>query len=256
MEKLIENITSHYASLPAQRAQMDLLQQLNEQHRRARAVDGQIDARIQSFELAYRMQMEAADAFDIQQETAETRARYGDTVQGRQLLISRRLLERGVRFIQVWHGSGQPWDSHDDIETAHRNLADQCDRGIAALLTDLKDRGMLDETLVIWGGEFGRTPTVELPTPGANAGKQNGRDHNNHGFSMWMAGGGVRGGHVHGATDEFGFAATEDVVHVHDLHATILRLLGFDHEKFTYRYAGRDYRLTDVHGKVVDGLLA
>ena len=256
LEKLIENITSHYASLPAQRAQLDLLQQLNEQHRLARAADSQLDARIQSFELAYRMQMEAADAFDIQQETSETRARYGDTVQGRQLLISRRLLERGVRFIQVWHGSGQPWDSHDDIESAHRNLANQCDRGIAALLTDLKDRGMLDETLVIWGGEFGRTPTVELPTPGANAGKQNGRDHNNHGFSMWMAGGGVKGGHIHGATDEFGFAATDDVVHVHDLHATILRLLGFDHEKFTYRYAGRDYRLTDVHGKVVEGLLA
>jgi Protein of unknown function (DUF1501) len=256
LEKLIENITSHYASLPAQRAQLDLLQKLNERHRKARAADSQIDARIQSFELAYRMQMEAADAFDIGREPQSVRDRYGSSTQARQLLIARRLLERGVRFIQVWHGSGQPWDNHDDLETGHRKLADQCDKAIGALLTDLKDRGLFEDTLVIWGGEFGRTPTVELPTPGANAGKQNGRDHNNHGFSMWMAGGGVKGGYVHGATDEFGFAAAENKVHVHDLHATILKLLGFDHEKFTYRYAGRDYRLTDVHGRVVDELIA
>ena len=256
LEKLIENINNRHTTLPQQRAQLDLLQQLNERHKKARAKDAQIEARVQSFELAYRMQMEAADAFDIMRESEATRQRYGDSVQARQLLIARRLLERGVRFVQVWHGSGQPWDNHDDIETGHRKLADQCDKAIAALLTDLKDRGMLEETLVIWGGEFGRTPTVELPTPGANAGKQNGRDHNNHGFSMWMAGGGVKGGHVHGATDEFGFAAAEDKVHVHDLHATIMHLLGFDHEKFTFRHAGRDFRLTDVHGKLVKDLLA
>src|SRR6185369_8823310 len=143
-----------------------------------------------------------------------------------------------------------------DLEVSHRNLARQCDRPIAALLHDLKRLGMLDDTLVIWGGEFGRTPTVELPTPGANAGRVNGRDHNHWGFSMWLAGGGVKGGTVHGATDEFGFRAVDNRVHVHDLHATILHLLGFDHERFTYRYAGRDFRLTDVHGHVVKELIA
>ena len=256
LEKLIENINNRYTSLPEQRAQLDLLQALNERHRRARAADAQLEARVQSFELAYRMQMEAADAFDIQREPVSVRERYGDSVQARQLLIARRLVERGVRFVQVWHGAGQPWDNHDDIETNHRNLAGQCDRAIAALLTDLKDRGMLDDTLVICGGEFGRTPTVELPTPGANAGKQNGRDHNNHGFTVWLAGGGVKGGHVHGATDEFGFAAAENPVHVHDLHATLLHLLGFDHERLTFRTAGRDFRLTDVHGRIVREILA
>ncbi len=256
LEKLIENINNRYTSMPEQRAQLDLLQALNERHRRARAADAQLEARVQSFELAYRMQMEAADAFDIQREPAAVRERYGDSVQARQLLIARRLVERGVRFVQVWHGAGQPWDNHDDIETNHRNLAGQCDRAIAALLTDLKDRGMLDDTLVICGGEFGRTPTVELPTPGANAGKQNGRDHNNHGFTVWLAGGGVKGGHVHGATDEFGFAAAENPVHVHDLHATLLHLLGFNHETLTFRTAGRDFRLTDVHGRVVREILA
>jgi uncharacterized protein (DUF1501 family) len=200
--------------------------------------------------------MDAADAFDIGREPQHIRDLYGPGVQGRQMLITRRLIERGVRFVQVWHGAGQPWDSHDDIEKNHRRLAEECDQAIGALLKDLKQRGMLEDTLVIWGGEFGRTPTVELPTPGSNQGKINGRDHNNHGFTVWMAGGGVKGGYVHGATDEFGFAAAENPVHVHDLHATILRLLGFDHEKLTYRYAGRDFRLTDVHGKVVEDIIA
>jgi arylsulfatase A-like enzyme len=181
---------------------------------------------------------------------------YGTGTQARQLLIARRLIERGVRFVQVWHGEGQPWDNHDDIEVNHRKLAGECDQAIGALLKDLKQRGLLDETLVIWGGEFGRTPTVELPTPGSNAGKINGRDHNHYGFSMWLAGGGVKGGYVHGATDEFGFKAVEKPVHVHDLHATLLRLLGFDHEKLTYHYAGRDFRLTDVHGEVVKEIIA
>jgi uncharacterized protein (DUF1501 family) len=206
--------------------------------------------------MAYRMQLEATDAFDVSREPAHVRALYGDTTHGRQFLIARRLAERGVRFIQLWHGAGQPWDSHDDLEKHHRHLARESDQPIAALLADLKQRGMLDETLVIWGGEFGRTPTVELPTPGSNQGKINGRDHNHHGFSMWLAGGGVRAGHVHGATDEFGFKAVKDPVHVHDLHATLLRLLGFDHEAFTFRHAGRDYRLTDVHGRVVRELIA
>jgi uncharacterized protein (DUF1501 family) len=166
------------------------------------------------------------------------------------------LIERGVRFVQVWHGEGQPWDNHDDIEVNHRKLAGQCDKAIAALITDLKQRGLLDPTLVLISGEFGRTPTVELPTPGSHAGKVHGRVHNHYGFTMLMAGGGVRAGHVHGATDDFGFQAVENKVHVHDLHATILHLMGFDHERFTYRYAGRDFRLTDVHGHVVEELIA
>ena len=170
-------------------------------------------------------------------------------MQGLQLLIARRLLEKGVRFVQVWHGAGQPWDSHDDLEVQHRRLARECDQAIGGLLRDLKQRGLLDSTLVIWGGEFGRTPVAELP-------QLSGRDHNHYGFSMWLAGGGVKGGYVHGATDEFGFQAVQDKVHVHDLHATILWLLGFDHERLTYRYAGRDFRLTDVHGRVVRELIA
>ncbi|MDQ2731426.1 MAG: DUF1501 domain-containing protein, partial [Armatimonadota bacterium] len=256
VEKLIEYIKNDYAGRPEQRQQLDLLLQLNEEHKAKREQEAQLDGRIQSFELAYRMQVDAADAFDISKEPQYIRDMYGSNVQGRQLLVTRRLIERGVRFVQVWHGAGQPWDAHDDLETNHRNLAKESDQAIGALLKDLKQRGMLDETLVLWGGEFGRTPTVELPTPGANAGKLNGRDHNHYGFSMWMAGGGVKGGRVIGATDEFGFQAVENPVHVHDLHATMLRLLGFDHEKFTYRYAGRDFRLTDVHGRVVKELIA
>jgi hypothetical protein len=256
IEKLIENIRNKVESPKEQRRQLDLLMQLNEKHLATREQDAQLESRIQSFELAYRMQMDATDAFDISREPESIRKMYGPGTQARQLLTARRLLERGVRFVQVWHGAGQPWDNHDDIEVNHRRLAGECDQPIGALLKDLKSRGMLDDTLVVWGGEFGRTPTVELPTPGANAGKINGRDHNNHGFTMWLAGGGVKGGHVHGATDDFGFKSVQDVVHVHDLHATLLALLGFDHEKFTYRYAGRDFRLTDVHGTVVKDLMA
>jgi hypothetical protein len=178
IEELIENIKNNYTSLPEQRQQLDLLQKLNQRHWEKRKDDGQIEARIQSFELAYRMQMDAMDAFDISREPEHIRKMYGDGTQARQLLITRRLMERGVRFVQVWHGAGQPWDSHDDIEIAHGNLGRESDQAIGALLKDLKQRGMLDDTLVIWGGEFGRTPTVELPTPGSNAGKVNGRDHN------------------------------------------------------------------------------
>ncbi len=256
IEKLIENIRNDKLSGQDQRRQLDLLQRLNRAHLAARNRDPQLETRLESFELAYRMQMDATDAFDISREPESIRKMYGEGVQARQILIARRLVQRGVRFVQVWHGAGQPWDNHDDIEIRHRKLAAQCDQAIGALLQDLKQQGMFDETLVIWGGEFGRTPTVELPTPGSNQGKINGRDHNHHGFSMWMAGGGVRGGVVHGATDDFGFSAVEDKVHVHDLHATILHLLGLNHEKLTYRYAGRDYRLTDVYGNVVRDILA
>lgn len=256
IEKLIENIRNHTQSSTEQRQQIDLLQQLNQMHLQKRQGDDRLEARIHSFELAYRMQMQATDAFDIEREPKHIREMYGEGVQSRQILIARRLIERGVRYVQLWHGAGQPWDSHDDIEKRHRKLAGQCDQAIGALLKDLKQRGLLEDTIVMVGGEFGRTPTVELPQKGANAGKINGRDHNHHGFTMLLAGGGIKGGQTYGATDEFGFRAVENKVHVHDLHATLLKLLGFDHEQLTYRYAGRDFRLTDVHGKVVDALIA
>ena len=256
VEDLIENIENDYTGYDKQRKQLDLLNQINGYHKGSRAEDDRFDARVQSFELAYRMQMEATDAFDISSEPEYIREMYGEGLQARQLLIARRLAERGVRYTQVWTGFRQPWDNHDDLEKEHRRLCRECDKPIAAVLKDLKLRGLLDETLVIWGGEFGRTPVVELSVPGANQGKVNGRDHNNHGFSMWMAGGGARGGYVHGATDEFGFAAVENRVHIHDLQATILHLMGFDHERLTYRTAGRDFRLTDVHGNVVHDLIA
>jgi hypothetical protein len=256
LDRLIENIHNRAVTPDQQRQQLDLLAQLNGRHLSARGQDAQLEARIQSFELAYGMQRDAEDAFDISREPRHIRDLYGSGLQARQILIARRLLEKGVRFVQVWTGRDQPWDNHDDIEVNHRRLARDCDQAIAALLKDLKQRGMLDDTLVIWGGEFGRTPTVELPTPGANNGRINGRDHNHWGFTMWLAGGGVKGGMAYGATDEFGFQAVQDKVHVHDLHATLLWLLGFDHERFTYRYAGRDFRLTDVHGQVVREILA
>jgi hypothetical protein len=246
VEKLIENIRSPHATPAIQRSQLDLLAALDAEHRRLRT-DPRLEARIQSFELAFRMQTEAAEAFDLAREPAWIRDRYGDHVHGRQTLMARRLLERGVRYVQLWHGAGQPWDNHADIEKGHRKLAGEIDGPIAALLADLKERGMFDETLVIWGGEFGRTPTSE---------GGNGRDHNHYGFSVWLAGGGVRGGVTHGATDEFGFRAVEKPTSVHDLHATILHLLGIDHERLTYRYAGRDFRLTDVHGRVIREILA
>ncbi|MGV3661692.1 MAG: DUF1501 domain-containing protein [Prosthecobacter sp.] len=251
VDRLIENIRSPHADSRVQLRQLELMRRINAEHLRQRS-DPRLEARIQSFELAFRMQIEAADAFDIAQETQHTRDLYGDGVHGRQTLIARRLLERGVRMVQLWHGAGQPWDNHDNIETNHRKLANDIDQPIAALLHDLKQRGMLEDTLVIWGGEFGRTPTVEL-----SGGKSKlGRDHNHYGFSVWMAGGGIKGGTTYGSTDEFGFAAQENPTSVHDLHATILHLLGINHEELTYRYAGRDFRLTDVHGDVIRPILA
>jgi hypothetical protein len=256
VEKLVEFVRNKTAPGPAQRKQLDLLAKLNAAHQAERPNDPQLEARIQSFELAYRMQSEASEAFDTTREPKHVLDAYGPGDQARSILLARRLVERGVRFVQVSHGPVQPWDSHDDLEVNHRRLAGQVDRAIAALLSDLKRLGLFEETLVVWGGEFGRTPVVELPTPGSNAGKVNGRDHNHWGFTVWMAGGGVKGGQAVGATDEFGFKAVENPVHVHDLHATMLHLLGFDHEKFTYRYAGRDFRLTDVKGTVVKQVLA
>lgn len=262
VDKLVEFVRNGSLDSKRQREQLDLLLAFNQRHLAERQKDTQLEARIQSFELAYRMQMEASDAFDIMKEPEAVRQMYGvkpgpEGSFARQCLIARRLLERGVRFLQLWTGDGQPWDNHDDV-LDHKPLAAKVDQPIAALLTDLKQRGLFDETLVIWGGEFGRTPVVELPTPGLNAGKQRGRDHNPYGFTTWLAGGGVKRGHIHGATDEFGFAAAEKPVHIRDLHATILHLLGFDHHKFTYRYAGLNYRLTGVEEgpKVVTELLA
>ncbi len=255
VDRMIENLRNPQARDHRQAGQLDFLRKLNARHAAARNDDPQLEASIRSYELAYRMQGEATDAFDVSKEPAPIREMYGPGHFARQCLMARRLLERGVRFVQLWHGNGQPWDSHDNIED-HRGLAGQCDQAIGAFLSDLKMRGLLEETLVIWGGEFGRTPVVELPKAGSNKGEMKGRDHNHYGFTVWLAGGGVKGGHVHGATDEFGFKAVENPVHVHDLHATILHLLGFDHERLTYRYSGRDFRLTDVHGKVIQDIIA
>ena len=231
----------------AQREQLDLIQALNREHRDLRAGnDSPLNSRIEVMENAYRMRFSASDAFDVTLEPEPIRESYGRSHFSNGCLMARRLVERGVRFVQVYYGNGQPWDTHAKHDERTRKLAADIDQPIAALLTDLKQRGMLEDTLVIWGGEFGRTPVSE---------NGNGRDHNPHGFLMWMAGGGVRGGHAHGSSDEFGFRAEEKPMHIHDLHATILHLLGIDHERLTFRHAGRDFRLTDVHGNVAHEIL-
>jgi hypothetical protein len=233
-----------------QRAQLDFLREINESSIGESSANLALEGRIDTFELAFRMQDVAPEVSDITGESAETRALYGlDDPRtenfGRQCLLARRFSERGVRFVQCTHS--YKWDQHGNLEKDHRNNAGEVDTGIAALITDLKRRGMLEDTLVLWGGEFGRTPVAQ---------GGNGRDHNPHGFTMWMAGGGVKPGFSHGATDEYGYYAREDKVHVHDLHATMLALLGVDHENLTYRHAGRDFRLTDVAGRVVDEIIA
>jgi hypothetical protein len=243
---IIRDVSNRYLPSAAQRAQLDLLQQMNQTHLGQRGRDEQLEARIASLEMAFRMQGEAQEAFDISRETQTTRRLYGDGEFANACLLARRLAERGVRVIQIYYGNGQPWDDHGDIGN-HRNHALKSDRPIAALLRDLKARGLLDDTLVVWGGEFGRTPTSQ----GAK-----GRDHHSLGFCMWLAGGGVKTGYVHGATDDFGYRAIDKRMHVHDLHATILHLMGLDHERLTFRYSGRDFRLTDVHGQVVREIIA
>ena len=250
--KLIENIEHPHVTTANQRRQLELLNNWNERHRALR-FDDRLEARIQSYELAFRMQRDAREAFDIADEPEHVQQLYGSGVHGRQTLIARRLVERGVRYVQLWHGAGQPWDNHENIAANHRKLAAEIDQPIAGLLTDLKQRGMLDETLVLWGGEFGRTPTVEL---GGTGNPKQGRDHNHWGFTVWLAGGGIKGGTIHGATDDFGFQAVQNRTSVHDLHATMLHALGLDHEQLTYRYGGRDFRLTDVHGEVIQAILA
>jgi hypothetical protein len=243
--------------LPRQRRQLDALQRLNELHRQRRQEDSRLNARIASFELAFRMQLRAPEAFDVESETPATKRLYGlhepvTEIFGKQCLLARRLVERGVRCVQVYHtqtsrrASCQLWDQHGGLKTELPANCAATDRPIAGLLRDLKARGLLDDTLVLWGGEFGRTPTAE---------GTDGREHHPFGFTMWLAGAGIKGGMVHGATDEFGWHAVENKVHVHDLHATLLHLMGLNHERLTYRYAGRDYRLTDVHGNIVKSIL-
>lgn len=247
-EKIIANIKSYHASMEDQRKQLDLLKTLNEKHAQELKHDAILEARIQSFELAFKMQTEATDVFDVNKEPQSIRDMYGDSEIARRMLIARRLVENGVRFVQVWAGS---WDHHTDVKGNLTKQAELIDQPIGALLKDLKQRDMLKDTLVVWGGEFGRTPRHDRGARG-----EPGRDHHSKAFCAWMAGGGIKGGQVYGATDEFGYEVAENKVHIHDLHATILHTLGFDHEKFTYRYNGRDFRLTDVYGNVVKGLLA
>jgi hypothetical protein len=250
--KVIPFIHNSRLAVAMQRQQVDLVTRLNRLQMEAKQNDPQLEAGIQSMEIAFRMQTEAPEVFNIEKESEATRKLYGEGDFARGCLMARRLVEHGVRMVQIYFGNSQPWDNHDDI-LVHRKLAQQSDRPIAALIRDLKSRALLDETLVIVGSEFGRTPSVETS---ASVKVQNGRDHNSYGFSLLLAGGGIKGGITYGATDEFGFRAVEHPVHVHDLHATILHLLGFDHTRLTYRYSGRDFRLTDVHGEVVKGILA
>jgi hypothetical protein len=244
--KMLPFLRNRNLSPEEQRRQLDLMRHLDEEHDAQRGGDAALEARIKAMETAFRMQTAASDAFDVRREPQKVRDEYGSGPFAGACLLARRLAERGVRFVQVWYGNGQPWDTHRDHNATTRKLCQDIDRPIAALLTDLKRRGLLDDTLVVWGGEFGRTSTSE---------SGDGRDHNHWGFTTWLAGGGARGGTAYGATDEFGFRAVEDKVHVHDLHATILHLLGIDHERLTFRHAGRDYRLTDVYGNVVAGVV-
>jgi hypothetical protein len=253
IDKLVGNIRNSNLETHEQREQLDLLGELNRQHLARRANDGELEGQIRSMETAFHMQREAMETFDISREPEFVRTAYGDTPFARSCLLARRLLESGVRVVTVYYTSSdnQPWDTHANHAERHPKLCADSDQATAALIGDLKQRGMLDDTLVIWGGEFGRTPYAENKEK-----NKAGRDHHHTGFSMLLAGGGVKRGFTFGATDELGMRATENPVHVHDFHATILHLMGLDHEKLTYRYSGRDFRLTDVHGHVVKEILA
>ena len=253
LNKPIANLSPTSGDFAQQRQKLDALRKLNELHKQHSAIESQLDARIASFELAFRMQREAPVAFDLSRETEATHQMYGTQNKttelfGRQCLLARRLVERGVRYVQLFDApKNNAWDHHGGLKDRLPARCHAVDQPITALLLDLKSRGLLEDTLVLWGGEFGRTPTAE---------GTNGREHHPFGFTMWMAGGGIRGGMVHGKTDPYGWHAEEDIVHVHDLHATILHLMGLDHERLTFRHGGRDYRLTDVHGSVVSDILA
>ena len=248
LDEVLQNISNQFTGMDRQRRQLDLVHKLNEQHAQALQKDAKLEARIEAFEMAFKMQTEATDAFDIAKESDETKALYGNSDMGAKLLVARRLVERGVRFVQVQHGG---WDTHANVETSIPRQAGGIDQPAAALIKDLKQRGLLDSTLIVWGGEFGRTVVRDR-----NGNATPGRDHNGRAMVTWMAGGGVKGGTVYGATDEFGARSAENKVHIHDLHATILALLGFDHTKLTYRYNGRDFRFTDNFGNVVKDVIA
>ena len=255
VEKLIANIKHPSLGRSEQRKQLDLLQRLNQIHMAKRQNDPTLETQIKAMELAFEMQREAAEVFDISREPDYIHKAYGNTIFSKGCLLARRLVENGVRFVQIHYVTSknkQPWDTHSDNNNRHRELCSDSDKATAALIHDLKQRGMLEDTLIIWGGEFGRTPYAQ---PNKNK-KKIGRDHHHTGFSMFLAGGGTKGGTMYGATDEFGMNAVENRIHVHDLHATILHLLGLDHERLTYRYSGRDFRLTDVHGRVVNDIIA
>ena len=252
-EKMIRDLRNKQMDEKAQRRQLDLIQALNREHLSSWGADSFLEGRIKAMESAYRVQFEAQDVFDIRKEPQVIRDEYGDSSWGNSCLMARRLVERGVRYIHLYPSPKLPdqiradWDDHKDINKSLIARCPSMDKAAAALIRDLKRRGLLDETLVVWGGEFGRTPVSEAG---------DGRDHDPYGYTMWLAGGGVKGGLAYGATDEFGFRAVEDRVSIHDLHATMLYLLGVDHEKLTYRYAGRDFRLTDVQGQVVHDIVA
>ncbi len=248
LDEVLLNISNQFTPQDRQRRQLDLVKQLNQMHAAALQKDAQLEARIESFEIAFKMQTEATDAFDISKESQEAKDLYGTSDMGAKLMVARRLVERGVRFVQVSAGG---WDHHNALDRNLAARAGDIDGPAAALIKDLKQRGMLDSTLIVWGGEFGRTVTKDR-----NGNEMPGRDHNGRGFCAWMAGGGVKGGTTYGATDEFGARAAENKVHIHDLHATVLALLGFDHTKLTYRYNGRDFRLTDNYGNVVTDIIA
>jgi uncharacterized protein (DUF1501 family) len=248
LDEVLLNIHNQFTGLDRQRRQLDLVHKLNDMHAETLQKDSQLEARIESFELAFKMQTEATEAFDISKEPQAAKDMYGNTEMGAKLLVARRLVERGVRFVQVAAGG---WDNHQDLKVALGRAATNIDQPAAALIADLKQRGLLDSTLIIWGGEFGRTVVRDR-----NGNASPGRDHNGRGFCAWMAGGGVKGGMTYGATDEFGSRAVDNKVHPHDLHATVLALMGFDHTKLTYRYNGRDFRLTDNYGNVVKDIIA
>jgi len=251
-KKLVSYVNNPKFTLPEQRREMDLLHKLEGLHEEETGKDEQIEAVIQSMETAYRMQTEAPEVFDVRKESQATLDLYGPGAVARGALTAVRLAEKGVRMVQLYYSKGDPWDAHNDIQ-AHRINAQNSDQAFAGVIKDLKSRGLWKDTLVVCGSEFGRTPVREV---GGNGGVKRGRDHNPFGFTMWLAGGPVKGGTIYGATDDFGFKAVEKPVHVHDIHATILYLLGIDHTKLTYRYSGRDFRLTDVAGNVLHDLVA
>jgi hypothetical protein len=251
--KVIPNVNSAAVDKAIQRRDVNLLRKLNEMHLDS-ARDSQLEASIQTMETAFRMQTEAPDVFDVSKEPKSVLDMYGPGSTALGCLMAVRLAQKGVRMVQAYYGKGDPWDAHDDI-FSYRRLARDSDQPYAALVKDLKQRGLFEDTLVIGGTEFGRTPAIQTSNEAVGGGVVNGRDHNHFGFSIWLAGAGIKGGMTYGATDDFGYKAVDKKVHVHDLHATILHLLGIDHTKLTYHYSGRDFRLTDTEGQVIHGIL-